>query len=97
MITLYTHTWACATAINILLERLWLPYEKIEVTFGDENYKKINPKWAVPALIDSQLWESVVLTQLPAIAKYLLRKKFGNLFDGKSYDEYKLDSMLSLL
>ncbi|MBW7954776.1 glutathione S-transferase N-terminal domain-containing protein [Candidatus Gracilibacteria bacterium] len=97
MITLYTHTGACATAINILLERLGLPYEKIEVTFGDENYKKINPKGAVPALIDSQLGESVVLTQLPAIAKYLLRKKFGNLFDGKSYDEYKLDSMLSLL
>lgn len=95
MLTLYTHTWACATALQILLEHLELPYEAIEVTFWDPEYKKINPKWAVPALKDSDLWD-IVLTQLPAIAKYILRKKYGNDL-GSSFQEYELDSMLSLL
>lgn len=95
MLTLYTHTWACATALQILLEHLKLSYEAIEVSFWDPEYKKINPKWAVPALKDSDLWD-IVLTQLPAIAKYILRKKYGNNL-GSSFQEYELDSMLSLL
>lgn len=97
MLTLYTHTWACATAIHILLERLELPYKAIEVAFWDPEYKKINPAGAVPALKDSDLWDDFVLTQLPAIAKYILRKKFGNLFEWNSKAESLLDSYLSML
>lgn len=97
MLTLYTHTGACATALHIMLEKLWMDYKAIEVTFWDPEYKKINPKGSVPALKDSELGDDIVITQLPAIAKYILRKKFGNLYENKSYDEAKIDSMLSLL
>jgi glutathione S-transferase len=73
MIKLYYAPGACSLAAHILLEELEKPYEAIKVDLkthkvGSEDYYKINPQGAVPALM---LEDGNVLTQNGAILSYL--------------------------
>lgn len=98
MIKLYWHSWACSTALHMMLELLKADYEYIDVEMHSPELCKINKTGAVPALIDTEV-EWTNFTQLIAIAKYLLRKyPNSNLWSNlNSLDEFKLDQALTML
>lgn len=97
MIQLYGSKHSCSVTIHFLLELLWADYEKIDVQIGSDELKKINPRWAVPAIIDTD--SHLTLTQLTAIAQYLAKKypakNLGS--DGDIVNDYKLNNVLALL
>ncbi len=97
MIQLYGSKHSCSVTIHFLLELLWADYEKIDVQIGSDELKKINPRWAVPAIIDTD--NHLTLTQLIAIAQYLIKKYPNNTFwsDGDLVNDYKLNNVLALL
>lgn len=97
MIQLYGSKHSCSVTIHFLLELLWADYEKIDVQIGSDELKKINPRWAVPAIIDTD--NHLTLTQLTAIAQYLIKKYPNNTFwsDGDLVNDYKLNNVLALL
>lgn len=68
---LYYAPKTCSVAIWIALDWLKADYEVERVDLSDEEYKKINPSGAVPAL-DSG--DGKIKTQLGAILSYLLEK-----------------------
>lgn len=98
MITLYGSKHSCSVTIHFLLELLWAEYEKVNAQIGSDELKKINPRWAVPAIVDSEV-PGLVLTQLTAIAKYLLKKYPNNTLgsDEDLISEYKFNNLLALL
>jgi glutathione S-transferase len=70
MYTLYYSPGACSLIISCLLEELEVPYELKPVDFGANEhygpeYRKLNPKGKVPALLtpDGVLTECVVLVE----------------------------------
>lgn len=97
MIQLYGSKHSCSITIHYLLELLWADYEKFDVQIGSEELKKINPRGAVPAIIDTD--NNVTLTQLTAISQYLAKKypskNLGS--DGDIVNDYKLNHLLALL
>lgn len=98
MIKLYGSKHSCSITIHFLLELLWADYEKINVQIGSDELKKINPRWAIPAIIDTDN-SDFVMTQLTAIAQYLIRKYPNNTLgsDGDVISDYKLNQILALL
>lgn len=73
MIKLYFSPGACSIASHVILEELQIPYEAIKVdlktyTYDSEDYYKINPLGAVPALM---LDDGTVITQNAAVLFYL--------------------------
>lgn len=98
MIKLYGSKHSCSITIHFLLELLWADYEKINVQIGSDELKKINPRWAIPAIIDTDN-SDFVMTQLTAIAQYLIRKYPNNTLgsDGDIISDYKLNQILALL
>ena len=74
MIKLYYSNFSCAMVVHIVLELLKADYEAIKVQIWSEDYKKISPKWAVPAIIDTEIWDEA-MTQIVAILKYLSETK----------------------
>lgn len=95
MPTLYYMPGACSLASHIALEWIGQPYETKAVSFGDAEYRKINPAGAVPALADN----GKVLTQSAAILRYLARKhpEAGLGDNGSLEDAYELDRWLVFL
>lgn len=71
---LYIKPGACSLASHIVLEEAGLPYETeivdlaTKVTASGANYRQINPKGYVPALL---LDDGELLTEGPAIVQYL--------------------------
>lgn len=98
MIKLYYSNFSCAMVVHIVLELLKADYETIKVQIWSEDYKKIAPKWAVPAIIDTEVWDEA-MTQIVAILKYLLKKYPNNNIwsDWNIVNDYKLDNVLSFL
>ena len=98
MIKLYYSNFSCAMVVHIVLELLKADYEAIKVQIWSEDYKKIAPKWAVPAIIDTEVWDEA-MTQIVAILKYLLKKYPNNNIwsDWNIVNDYKLDNVLSFL
>jgi len=73
MIKLYYSPGACSLAAHIILEELKIPYQAIKVdlkthTVDGQDYYKINPSGAVPALI---VEDGKLLTQNAAVLMYL--------------------------
>lgn len=97
MITLYNSNFSCSFAIHIILELLNADYKVENVAIWSDEFKKINPRWSVPALIDSTNW-IWTMTHVVAIIKYLLKKYPNNLWaNWDIISEYELDQMLSFL
>lgn len=72
---LYYADGTCAMGIHLLLEEIGEPYEKVRLSFAENEHKQpaylsINPKAKVPALATH---EHGVITELPAIAFYLAK------------------------
>lgn len=96
MIQLYYFPNSCAMSEHIVLEWIGTDYEAIKATYGSDEYKKIAPKWAVPAMkVDG----GATMTQNDALLKYLARKypeaKLGS--DGTLEWEFELDNILAQL
>lgn len=97
MIQLYYAPHSCALSIHILLEFLGAWYEANMVQIGSEEFKKIAPKWAVPALLDPD-FSPKALTQVVAIAQYLLQKFPSSLGSNGTLEEnYEFIHALSFL
>lgn len=71
MTTLYYSPGACSLAPHIVLEWIGAPYDAVRVELGSDDYKKINPAGAVPALQEEGGW---ILTQAGAVLQYLAAK-----------------------
>lgn len=97
MIKLYYSPFSCSTAIHIILELIKADYEAIRVQIWSDEFKKIAPKWAVPAIIDSD--DGEVMTQIVAIINYLLQKyPNSNLWSDNSIKSiYLFNNVLSFL
>lgn len=84
---LYYSKGACSLAVRIVLQEIGVPYEqesvnlKTKVTESGQDYFKINPKGAVPAI---ELANKEVLTENVAIEQYLA-------------DEYKATPLLPMV
>lgn len=100
MIKLYYAPFSCAMAIHATLEMVWADYEAIKVKPWSDEYKKIAPKWAVPAIIDDEnhLW---IMTQIPALLKYIVTKYNRQDLLWEEYNtldwEYKLNNLLGFI
>jgi len=68
---LYYAPGTCALAVHTALVWAGDEYELEKVDLGSEQYMKINPMGAVPALIDGN---SGVMTQLSSLVKYISNK-----------------------
>jgi glutathione S-transferase len=66
---LYYAPGTCALAIHAALIWAKAPYELEKVQIGSEEYKKINPLGAVPAVLE----KGVIMTQCDAILKYICK------------------------
>jgi len=74
-----------------------IEYEKIAVQIGSDELKRINPKGAVPAIVDTD--NGQVCTQIPAIVHYLLTK-FPNTTLGPDNDlvsQYRFNNLLAMI
>ncbi len=96
MITLYYSPNSCAMSEHIVLEWLGVPYEAVQVQIGSDEYRKIAPKWAVPAMRDGN---GEVMTQNDALLKYLVKKyPDADLWsDGTIEWDYKLNNALAVV
>jgi glutathione S-transferase len=77
-LTLYFSPGACSLAPHIALEEAGLPFELAQVTLakGEQNapeYRAINPKGRVPALVE----DGWTLTECPAILRHVARHAPG--------------------
>ena len=75
MYTLYYSPGACSLIVSCLLEELNVPYELRPVNFAarehhGEEYRKLNPKRKVPALVTPE----GVLTECVALVEYICDK-----------------------
>jgi glutathione S-transferase len=75
MYTLYYSPGACSLIVSCLLEELNVPYELRPVNFAanehhSEEYRKLNPKRKVPALVTPE----GVLTECVALVEYICDK-----------------------
>ena len=75
MYTLYYSPGACSLIVSCLLEELDVPYELKPVNFAanehhSEEYRKLNPKRKVPALVTPE----GVLTECVALIEYICDK-----------------------
>lgn len=75
MYTLYYSPGACSLIVSCLLEELEVPYELRPVNFAanehhSEEYRKLNPKRKVPALVTPE----GVLTECVALVEYICDK-----------------------
>ena len=75
MLTLYYARNTCAFAAHVVLEDAEATYKTVEIDFkkaeqNSINYKKINPKQRVPALLTSR----GILTETPAIMLYIAQE-----------------------
>ena len=75
MYTLYYSPGACSLIVSCLLEELNVPYELRPVNFAvnehrSEEYRKLNPKQKVPALVTPE----GVLTECVALVEYICDK-----------------------
>ena len=68
---LYYAPGTCAVACWIALEWAGADYEVEKVQLGTDEYRKINPLGAVPAL---DIGEGIVRSELAAILRYILNK-----------------------
>ena len=64
---LYYAPGTCSLAIHIALIWAKAPYELEKVQIGSEEYKKINPLGAVPAMLE----KGVIMTQCDSLLKYI--------------------------
>lgn len=65
---LYYAPGTCALAVHVALIWSGKPYELIKVDLASEEYKKINPMGAVPALEDG---DSGIMTQADSLLNYI--------------------------
>ena len=93
---LYWAPRTCAMAPHIVLEWAGADYEAERVQPGSDEYKRVNPLGAVPAMVDG---DSGVMTQADAILKYLAKKFPGaNLGPGNDAKSvYEMDRWLAYL
>jgi glutathione S-transferase len=70
MYTLYYSPGSCSLVIHILLEELGVPFELKRVDAASAEYRAINPKGKVPALVTPE----GVLTECVALVEYLCGK-----------------------
>jgi glutathione S-transferase len=68
MNTLYYAPGACSLAVHIMLEWLGEPYRAVRVSYGDLEYRKLNPAGQVPTL---DIGDGTLLSQCAAILAYL--------------------------
>lgn len=73
MFKLYYSPGACSLAPHLVLEEIKMPFELVRVdlrakTYAGGDFKKINPKGAVPAL---ELGNGEILTEAAVILQYL--------------------------
>lgn len=95
MLKLYYNPMSCSSAVHTLLEFSWIDYEAIEVQIWSEEYKKINPRGAVPAIQDEN-WK--IMTQIPAILKYInSRYNLGLAWDWSLEENYEIDNKLAFM
>ena len=96
MIKLYYSPNSCSMSEHIVLEWIGKDYEAEQVQIGSEEFKKIAPKWAVPAMQDNN---GEVMTQNSALMSYILQKhpesNLGS--DGTIEWEYKMNSLMSFI
>jgi glutathione S-transferase len=71
MPTLYYAIGACSLAPHIALEWIGAPYEAVNLQYGSEELRAVNPAGAVPTLREDDGW---LLTQCGAILDYLASK-----------------------
>ena len=93
---LYYAPGTCALAPHIALEWTGQPYEVELAELGSEEYLKINPLGAVPALKDG---DHKIMTQADAILKYI-ETKYPNADLGVPKDpisQFELDEALAFL
>lgn len=92
MIKLYYSPFSCSMAIDIALKMSWADYESEAVQIGSDEFKKINPSGAVPAMVD---WDSEVMTQVPALLHYINSKfEMWMWSDWTPEWDYKLNNLL---
>jgi len=97
MIQLYGAHHSCSVTIHILLDLMGVEYEKISVQIGSDEIKRINPKGAVPAIVDTD--NGQICTQIPAIIHYLLTK-FPETTLGPDKDivsQYRFNNLLAMI
>jgi glutathione S-transferase len=99
---LYFAPGACSLSPHILLRELGLPFDLVKVDLGAKktadgaDYKTINPKGYVPALLTD---DGQVLTEGPAIIQYLAdRKPEARLAPANgSFARYQLQEWLNFI
>lgn len=93
-ITFYYAPGTCALAPHIALEWVGADYEAIRVELGSDDYKKINPSGAVPAMIVD---DGPVKTQAGAILQFIAdthpHAKLGA--DGNAESQFLMNEQLS--
>jgi len=98
MITLYYAPKTCAMAQHIGLEWAGVDYTAEAVVMGSEDFKKIVPTGAVPAMVDTEKG-SEVMTQGLALHRYIAQKypeaKLGG--DGTPEGEFEFNSVLAFI
>ncbi len=99
---LYFAPGACSLSPHIVLRELGLPFDLIKVDLGakktvdGEDYKTINPKGYVPALLTD---DGNVLTEGPALVQYLADRKpeAGLAPANGSFARYQLQEWLNFI
>ncbi len=94
MLTLHYAPKTISIAVAIALEELDLPYQAVRVDFASaeqtkEDYRKINPKGRVPALVTPE----GILTETPAILEYAA----PSLVPGDAFAAAKMRELISYL
>ena len=93
---LYYAPGTCAVACWIALEWAGADYEVEKVQLGTDEYRKINPLGAVPAL---DIGEGIVRSELAAILRYILNKypekDLGA--DESAEDKFQFDEIMAFM
>lgn len=91
-LTLYTNSMSRGNTVDLMLEILAVPYNRIELAYGEQmhtaEYLAINPMGKVPALVDG----NNIITETAAICLYLadkfIEKGFAPAFDSPQRAAY---------
>ncbi|MEE8058270.1 MAG: glutathione S-transferase family protein [Pseudomonadales bacterium] len=93
---LYYSPGTSALAIHVVLAWSNIKYTLEKVVIGSEEYKKINPLGAVPALVDG---DGPIMTQADSLLKYIANKQSDGKF-APQHDiqaEQQLDQWLAFI
>lgn len=96
MTQLYYFPNSCAMSVYIALEWAWVDYEAIKAEHGSDDFLKVAPKWAVPALVVDG---GETMTQNEALLGYIAHKypEAGLSFPGDIDRTYQLQNMLAVV